>query len=355
MPAERFLDLDPTLPWAPTTAVQSLTGLLNGSPGFGKPAKLIAYAGLDWNLRAKSVDTSLGRIAQFLYGNDTIGLQLDNDGFRTDVPADFNGTGDFAGNFSVGGTKFVVTAADGSLNVGPNKFTVAGLTGNTSIAGTLAVTGTSVFTGQATFQALVQAQLGLNVTGAAFSVGGTNFQVDPATGAVTMGGNLIVDTNVLYVDVAGNRVGINKVPGVGFDLDVNGPVALGNNVTIDTNLAYFDAAANRIYLGYTSEAGSYLLNVNGAMVVKSTIDVITGDVSVDNNRAFLGADTGGAALNLVKTNASNKIEIGDIDHADWVFAVPGPSITGSRSSGAALLNLLAALDARGLIQDNTTA
>ena len=43
------------------------------------------------------------------------------------------------------------------------------------------------------------------------------------TGTLTATGNVVVDTNVLYVDTVNNRIGINKVPSVAFDVsgDVN--------------------------------------------------------------------------------------------------------------------------------------
>lgn len=50
------------------------------------------------------------------------------------------------------------------------------------------------------------------------------------TGGLTASANVIVDTNVLYVDTVNNRVGINKVPTVAFD--VNGNVNIDGG-TID--------------------------------------------------------------------------------------------------------------------------
>lgn len=43
------------------------------------------------------------------------------------------------------------------------------------------------------------------------------------TGKLDVGGNVAIDTNVLYVDATNNRVGINKIPTVAFDVsgDVN--------------------------------------------------------------------------------------------------------------------------------------
>jgi hypothetical protein len=45
------------------------------------------------------------------------------------------------GNVNVNTNKFVVTASDGSLNIGPSNFTVAGATGNTHTVGSLQVDG----------------------------------------------------------------------------------------------------------------------------------------------------------------------------------------------------------------------
>lgn len=57
-----------------------------------------------------------------------------------------------------------------------------------------------------------------------------------AAGEVTVAGNLTVDTNVLYVDVANNWVGINKTPTV--ELDVSGSALISTNLTVsgDTEL-----------------------------------------------------------------------------------------------------------------------
>jgi hypothetical protein len=51
-----------------------------------------------------------------------------------------------------------------------------------------------------------------------------------AAGAVTVAGNLTVDTNVLYVDVSNNWVGINKTPTV--ELDVSGSAAISSDLTV---------------------------------------------------------------------------------------------------------------------------
>ena len=55
--------------------------------------------------------------------------------------ATLSSTLDVAGDVDVNSGKFAVTASDGSLAISSNKFTVAGNTGNTVVAGTLDVTG----------------------------------------------------------------------------------------------------------------------------------------------------------------------------------------------------------------------
>ena len=51
--------------------------------------------------------------------------------------ATLSSTLDVAGDVDVNSGKFAVTASDGSLAISSNKFTVAGNTGNTVVAGTL--------------------------------------------------------------------------------------------------------------------------------------------------------------------------------------------------------------------------
>ena len=79
------------------------------------------------------------------------------------------------------------------------------------------------------------------------------------TGSLTTTGNLIVDTNVLYVDTVNNRIGINKVPTVAFD--VNGNVNIDGG-TIDglTQLSVDNLTLN----GQTIESSSLLVLRSGS-------------------------------------------------------------------------------------------
>ena len=76
--------------------------------------------------------------------------------------ATLSSTLDVAGDVDVNSGKFAVTASDGSLAISSNKFTVAGNTGNTVVAGTLdagATTLSSLSSGAATLSST------LDVTG----------------------------------------------------------------------------------------------------------------------------------------------------------------------------------------------
>jgi len=91
------------------------------------------------------------------------------------------------------------------------------------------------------------------------------------TGSLDVGANVAVDTNVLYVDTVNNRVGINKVPAVAFD--VSGAVAItSGNVTGLTNLGAGNLTINTDTItgtaGITLDAvGDITLDADGADVV----------------------------------------------------------------------------------------
>ena len=69
-------------------------------------------------------------------GNTVVAGTLNATGAAT-----LSSTLDVAGDVDVNSGKFAVTASDGSLAISSNKFTVAGDTGNTVVAGTLNATG----------------------------------------------------------------------------------------------------------------------------------------------------------------------------------------------------------------------
>ena len=78
------------------------------------------------------------------------------------------------GDVDVNSGKFAVTASDGSLAISSNKFTVAGNTGNTVVAGTLDVTGattlSSLSSGAATLSSTLDVAGDVDVNSGKFAV-----------------------------------------------------------------------------------------------------------------------------------------------------------------------------------------
>lgn len=124
------------------------------------------------------------------------------------------------------------------------------------------------------------------------------------SGTLSVAGGVIndffVDTNVLFVDVSENRVGVNdstpsyaldvngtfRATGAGtFDttLGVTGVTTLANDLNVDSGVLFVDASENRV--GVNNASPSYGLDVNGTFRVVST-------------SALNGAATLGSTLNV---------------------------------------------------------
>jgi len=98
------------------------------------------------------------------------------------------------------------------------------------------------------------------------------------TGTLTATGNVVVDTNVLYVDTVNNRIGINKVPSVAFDVsgDVNidggtidGLTQLSvDNLTLDGST--ISSGATALYLNTTGATGVVANTGGGGFYLRKT-------------------------------------------------------------------------------------
>ena len=139
-------------------------------------------------------------------------------------------TNSTTGNSTIGGTLGVTGATgvttlnasgavgiDGNLDVGTDKFTVAVATGNTAIAGTLGVTGVTTFTDAVIINGGTTLNSALDVTGAIttdssldvaanLAVNVDKFVVQSTTGNTTIAGTLGV-TGVITGNVVGNVTG----------------------------------------------------------------------------------------------------------------------------------------------------
>jgi hypothetical protein len=103
----------------------------NGGTGVNNSGKTITLGG---NL------TTSGAFATTLVSTATTNINLPNSGTLATL----------AGSETLSNKTLAGLAVSGNVTVNSNKFTVAGATGNTAVAGTLAVTGASTFTGDVT-------------------------------------------------------------------------------------------------------------------------------------------------------------------------------------------------------------
>jgi len=109
------------------------------------------------------------------------------------------------------------------------------------------------------------------------------------TTLITASVNVAVDTNVLFVDVVNNRVGIgNTAPGSTLTLD--GTFAVTGNVAIDTTTFVIDTTNNRLGIN-TAPSATEVLAVRGDTRFYNTLTV-EGDLQVNGALTFSGIANG---------------------------------------------------------------
>ena len=173
----------------------------------------------------------------------------------------------------VGSSAFVVTASDGSLAISSNKFTVAGDTGNTVVAGTLNATGAAALSSTLDVAGDVDVNSGkfaVTASDGSLAISSNKFTVAGDTGNTVVAGTLNATgaaTLSSTLDVAG-------------DVDVNSGkfavTASDGSLAISSNK--FTVAGDT---GNTVVAGT--LNATGAATLSSTLDV-AGDVDVNSGK-----------------------------------------------------------------------
>ncbi len=223
--------------------------------------------------------------------------------------------------------EFFVESDDGSLNIGPGNFTVNGANGNTAIQGTLNVVGAASMGSTLGVVGLITGTGGLDLEGfdvaddtGNLDIGGGNFTVDAATGDTAIAGDLAVNGcdltstcatfNLLDVTPttinfggAATTVDIGAATGtttvhndLDVDLDVNidgcdltSSCATFNLLDVTPTTINFGGAATTVDIGAAT----------GTTTVHNDLDVDL-DVNVD------GGDltTNQATFNLINTNAT---------------------------------------------------
>ena len=175
--------------------------------------------------------------------------------------------------------KFAVTASDGSLAISSNKFTVAGDTGNTVVAGTLNATGA------ATLSSTLDVAGDVDVNSGKFAVTASDGSLAISSNKFTVAG----DTGNTVVAGTLNATGattLSSTLDVAGDVDVNsgkfavtasdGSLAISSNKFTVAGTNKFTVAGDT---GNTVVAGT--LNATGATTLSSTLDV-AGDVDVNS-------------------------------------------------------------------------
>ena len=134
------------------------------------------------------------------------------------------------------------------------------------------------------------------------------------TGTLITTGNVVVDTNVLYVDTTNNRIGINKVPTVAFD--VSGDVNIDGG-TIDglTQLSVDNLTLNGSTITNSTTATT-IQSTNGSVILDSSLGVVR---IFDNGTEFLRLTEGSQGVTFATSSSLNDVLTLQSD-GDAVFA-----------------------------------
>jgi len=197
------------------------------------------------------------------------------------VSATLKAISDGSGNDSALQISNAAVNTTNDFSVATNKLTVASASGNTAIAGTLAVTGATSLSSLATSGA---ATIGgaLNVTGATTLTGNLTVPGNLAvTGTSTLTGNTAV-TGTLGVTGASTlaSVGVTGAATVGTTLGVTGAATVGTTLGVTGNATL---QANLIVNGDTTlgSAPADLVSILSNQITVPNIDTVSVDLAAD--------------------------------------------------------------------------
>jgi hypothetical protein len=217
------------------------------------------------------------------------------------LTASLKALSDGSGNDSALQVSTVASNINGDFSVATSKFTVASASGNTAVAGTLAVTGATSLSslttsGNATIGGTLGITGGLTIPGT-LSVTG----ISTLTGAVGMGSTL----NVTGLSTLAS-LGVTGAATIGTTLGVTGlstlsSLAVTGASTLDS-LGVTNAATIGTTLGVTGLSTLASVSVTGAATVGSTLGVtgnttLTGDLAANGNTTLGNAGTDTLTLN----------------------------------------------------------
>ena len=173
--------------------------------------------------------------------------------------ATLSSTLDVAGDVDVNSGKFAVTASDGSLAISSNKFTVAGDTGNTVVAGTLNATGAATLSST------------LDVAGDV-DVNSGKFTVDASTGNTVVAGSLdagsmtVTSLSMVSASISGT-MDVAGASNLTSTLSVSGAVTLLDDL---------EMSKQSVALTHSGSAGGGLsiTSTNGYVEISSTASYV---------------------------------------------------------------------------------
>jgi collagen type VII alpha len=189
------------------------------------------------------------------------------------------------GNTTVEGTLGVTGATTlsstlgvtGNVSVNTNKFNIIASSGNTAIAGTLGVTGATTLSSTLGVTGATTLSSTLDVTGA-------------TTLSSTLGvtGNVSVNTNKFTITAASGNTNIAGTLDVTGATTLSSTLGVTGNVSVNTNKFNIIASS-----GNTAIAGT--LGVTDATTLSSTLGV-TGNVTVNTNKFIITAASGNTSI-----------------------------------------------------------
>ena len=155
------------------------------------------------------------------------------------------------------------------------------------------------------------------------------------TGGLTSSGNLTVDTNVLYVDTVNNRVGINKVPTVAFD--VNGAVNIDGG-TIDglSQLSVDNLTLN----SQTVESSNQLVLKSGA-VHAIDLDAGAGAIRLEDSSVEFGRFTQSGGNLVIAAGSGTTTALTLQSDGDAVFAANVAMSNGTKIDFGSVMDITA--------------
>ena len=187
----------------------------------------------------------------------------------------------------------------GDVSFAGGNFTVAQITGNTVVGGTLSVTGSISLTG---LTATTGTFSGAVSSGGNFSVGSTNFTVNATSGNTSILGSLTV-TGATTLSSSTSVTGNITASG---DVAVNG----GDLTTTSTGTAtLFNSNATTVNIGGDASAISMGNAVNSLVTVNDDL-AVTSNLTVSGTGSFTGVTNVGSVITMTPTVGARSVVVG---------------------------------------------